>query len=227
MKKIIVLVAISLSISVATLAQESKYQSAMKKAVLILDTTAQTASYVTLKNVFERIALTEKNEWLPYYYASYCAMRMTYREKDINKLDMKADIAQALLEKADSLSPKNSEIMCVKAMILYSRIEVDVMSRGPKYSIMGADILKEAIALDATNPRPYLLIGDGKFSLPEQFGGDKKLACQLFNKADNLFNNKVKDDISPRWGRKTVDRLLKECEALKPANNGKEQQPRP
>jgi hypothetical protein len=227
MKKIIALWVISVSIVATTLAQETKYQSAMKKAVLMLDTTAQTSTYITMKNVFERIALSEKKEWLPYYYAAYCAMRITYREKDINKLDMKADIAQALLDKADSLSPKNSEIACVKAMIVYSRIEVDVMSRGPKYGLMGENLLKESIALDPTNPRPYLTIGDGKFSLPEQFGGDKKLACQLFDKANALFASKPQDDFSPRWGRKSLDRMLKGCEALKPVSAVKEQQPRP
>jgi hypothetical protein len=225
MKKIITLVYLMLGIVYATLAQESKYQTTMKKAVLMLDTTIQTTSYETMKNVFERIALAEKKEWLPYYYAAYCAMRVTYREKDINKLDMKADIAQAFLDKADSLCPKQSEIYCVKAMVLLSRIEVDFMSRGPKYSIMGDGMLKEAIALDPTNPRPYLIIGDGKFSIPEQFGGDKKMACQLFDKADTMFNNKVKDDFSPRWGRKTLDRLLKLCEASKPVSNVKPQQP--
>jgi hypothetical protein len=225
MKKIIPLMALVLSIVYTTSAQESKYQIAMKKAVLMLDTTAQTASYEAMKNIFERIALAEKKEWLPYYYAAYCAMRITYREKNINKLDMKADIAQAFLDKADSLSPKNSEIYCVKAMILFSKIEVDFMSRGPKYSIMGDGMLRESIALDPTNPRPYITIADGKFSLPEQFGGDKKMACQLFEKADILFKNKVSDDISPRWGRKALDRYLKGCAALQSTSTVKPQQP--
>jgi hypothetical protein len=225
MKKIIALITLMLSVCYTSSAQESKYQNAMKKAVLMLDTTAYTASYETMKNFFERIATAEKKEWLPYYYAAYCAMRITYREKDINKLDMKADIAQTFLDKADSLSPKNSEIYCVKAMILLSRIEVDIMSRGPKYSIMGDEMLKQSITLDATNPRPFLTIGDGKFSLPEQFGGDKKMACQLFEKADKLFNDKIKDDISPRWGRKALDRHLKSCAALQTVNVVKPQQP--
>lgn len=224
MKKYIVIIIVLFVNIFSTIAQESKYYKAMQKAVAILDTTTQESTYLNLKNTFERIALAEKKEWLPYYYASYCAMRITYREKDITKLDMKADIAQAFLEKADSLNPKNSEISCVKAMILYSRIEVDVMSRGPKYAVMGNQIVEESIALDTKNPRPYLLIADGKFSLPPQFGGDKKLGCQMFAKADNLFiNSPSKDDISPRWGRKTLDRMLKKCEEFSPIVKAKSQ----
>jgi len=224
MKKYIVVIVMLCVNTFSTIAQESKYYKAMQKAVATLDTTAQESTYLSLKNTFERIALAEKKEWLPYYYVAYCAMRLTYREKDITKLDMKADIAQAFLEKADSLNPKNSEIYCVKAMILYSRIGVDVMSRGPKYSVMGDQIVEESIALDSKNPRPYLLIADGKFSLPQQFGGDKKLGCQMFAKADNLFiNNPPKDDNSPRWGRKTLDRMLKKCEEFSPTVKAKTQ----
>lgn len=222
-KSIIVLVLLLVNIF-STIAQESKYYKAMQKAVATLDTTAQESTYLFLKNTFERIALAEKKEWLPYYYAAYCAMRITYREKDLTKLDMKADIAQAFLEKADSLNPKNSEIYCVKAMILYSRIEVDMMSRGPKYSMMGSQIVEEAIALDATNPRPYLLIADGKYSLPPQFGGDKKSGCEVFAKADQIYvKNPPKDDILPRWGRKKLDRMLKECEVFSPIVKAKSQ----
>ena len=216
--------ALMMIFSIASQAQEpTKYYKAMQKAVAKLDTTTQVSSYFDLQNTFERIATAEKKEWLPYYYAAYCAMRIAYRQENNNRIDVKADIAQALLDKADSLSPKNSEIYCVKAMILYSRISVDVMSRGPKYSVMGGKIVEEAIAIDMTNPRPFILIGDGKFSLPPQFGGDKKMACQLFNKAKGLMEIPPKDDISPRWGGRTVERMLKKCEELNPAVSSKSQ----
>lgn len=193
-------------------AQSSKYEAAIKQNLAVLDTAKTAANLQKLASSFERIATSEKTQWLPYYYASYCAIRVVKFERDLGVLDSKLDNAEALAQKANALSPNNSEIFCLDALIAFARINVDFMARGPKYSAIATEALLKAQQLDPTNPRAYLLIGQSKYNTPEQFGGDKKRACQFFDKASALFNTSAASPITPHWGKSDVVRYVARCQ---------------
>ena len=195
-------------------AQNDKYVKGMEKSVLMLDTASKASTYQMLMNNFERIASVEKDKWLPYYYAGYCAAMLTYKERDLNMIDAKADKADLFIQSADALSPENSEVNCIKAMIAFSRINVDFMARGPKYSTLAHELLLNAQKIDPNNPRSYLLIGQSKYGTPEQFGGDKKLARKLFDKAVALYASPNQNFIEPHWGKKDAESLLAKCQQL-------------
>jgi hypothetical protein len=192
-------------------AQSSQYQAALTQNLAVLDTVSRSAGFKKLTGNFERIAAAEKTQWLPYYYASYCAIRTARLERDLNKLDATLDKAESLAQSANALSPQNSEVYCLNALIAYTRINVDFMARGPKFSGIANEALTTAQQLDPANPRPYLLIGQSKYSTPEQFGGDKKLACQYFEKANALFATAPASPINPRWGKADAARYLGLC----------------
>lgn len=209
MKKVL-LIAISVlyHLSVAY-AQETKYESAMMKNVSILDTASWASTYQTLLNNFERIALAEGDQWLPYYYAGYCASKLTYLEEDVNFIDKRADKAEAFASDAEAISPENSEIYCLKAMSAFARINVDFMTRGPKFSSLANEYLLSAQKYDPTNPRVYLMLGQSKYNTPEQFGGDKELGCKLVHKAFELYStNESESTIEPHWGQAEATRLV-------------------
>src|SRR5688572_905687 len=108
MKKIILTSMIFLSIS-AAMAQSSKYEVAMKNNIAAIDTSYRNpADLISLSNTFERIAVAEKSQWLPYYYAALTQVNYGFMQKDKSKTDPIADKAEALINKADSLSPGNS-----------------------------------------------------------------------------------------------------------------------
>lgn len=192
-------------------AQSSKYTKSMAQNVAILDTTTSAAGLQKLAATFERIATAEKTQWLPYYYASYATILGAHLERNLNLLDAKLDKAEQLAQSANSLNPKNSDVYCLNALVAFSRINVDFMARGPKYSALGYEALAAAQKLDPTNPRPYLLIGQSKYSTPEQFGGDKKLACQYLNKATTLFSSAPASPINPHWGKIEAEASLGRC----------------
>lgn len=193
----------------------------MTKNVQTLDTATQVATWQKLANNFDRIARAEKSQWLPYYYAGYCSVLLTYKEKDLNQVDAKADKAEYFTHMADSLSPKNADVSCLKAMIALSRIKVDFMSRGPKYSSQAMEDLMTARAFDDKNPRVYLLIGQNKYNTPEQFGGDKKLACQLFDKAVSLYQIPPANAIDPHWGKSDALKMAQLCQEQLTKNDKK------
>lgn len=212
MKKIILAVAF-LSAATAVSAQSERYMAAMKSNIAAIDTSFRNpANLLSLANNFERIANAEKNQWLPYYYAALCQVNYAYMEQDKSKIDAIADKATLLIDKADSLSPDNSEISCVKSMIASSHMMVNPMQRYMEY---GAEInlhLDAAMKQDPSNPRPEYLKGQGLKYTPEQFGGGCATAKPVLQASLDKYNAfKPASELHPNWGKQRVELLLGEC----------------
>ena len=212
MKKIILAVAF-LYAATAVSAQSERYMAAMKNNIAAIDTSFRNpANLLSLANNFERIANAEKNQWLPYYYAALCQVNYAYMEQDKSKIDAIADKATLLIDKADSLSPNNSEISCVKSMIASSHMMVNPMQRYMEY---GAEInlhLDAAMKQDPNNPRPEYLKGQGLKYTPEQFGGGCATAKPVLQASLDKYNAfKPASELHPNWGKQRVELLLGEC----------------
>jgi hypothetical protein len=212
MKKLLIS-SILFMLSAALFAQSEKFTMAMKKNLSAMDTAFRDpASLLSVANNFERIASAEKTQWLPYYYAAFCQVNVGYMQQDKEKIDAIADKAAVLLAKADSLSPNNSEVSCVKSMIASCHMMVNPMQRWQQYGTESSQNIEAAITQDATNPRPYFLKGQGLKYTPEQFGGGCKTAKPLLEEAATKYASfKPASDISPDWGKGLVEKLLAEC----------------
>lgn len=213
MKKIILSTGIVM-LSVLLFAQSDKYTAAMKKNLESLDSSFRNpASLLAMVNNFERIANAEKNQWLPYYYAALCQVNYGFMEQDKTKTDGYADKANALIEKADSLSPNNSEISCIKSMIASCHMMVDPMTRWMEYGKESGSNIESAMTQDPTNPRPYFLKAQGLKYTPEQFGGGCKTALPELQKAMEKYTSfKTAGELYPDWGKAEVEKLIKECQ---------------
>ena len=212
MKKIILGTALLLGFVCAN-AQSEKFTAAMKKNITAIDTALRNPqSLLTLANNFERIGAAEKNQWLPYYYAAMLQADYGFMQSDMSGNDPLVEKATALIAKADSLSPKNSEISVVKAMIATVHMIVNPQAR---YMEDGATIqasLEAAKAQDPANPRPYLFKGESLKGTPEQFGGGCGPATeQLKLAAEKFATFKPASDIAPSWGAERTKALLAEC----------------
>lgn len=212
MKKLSILT-IAFFAAVCSFAQSEKYTTAMKKNLAAMDTAFKsTASLLSLANSFERIATTEKNQWLPYYYAAFLQVNAGIMDQDKSKADAIADKATTLLNVADSLSPNNSEISCVKSVIASCHMLVNPQERWMQYGQESAKQLETAIQQDPTNPRPNFLKGQGLKYTPEQFGGGCATAKPELETALQKFNAfKPASDIAPNWGKQIVEQLLSDC----------------
>jgi hypothetical protein len=167
----------------------------------------------TTVNQLERIANAEPKEWLPNYYSALFTLTNAFKQKDASLVDAIVDKADAFLAKAVAVAGENnSEIITLQAMALSARIMVDPMSRGMKFGMQSAQLLAKAQKLDPTNPRPALLEAQSKFYTPEAFGGGKKVALPIAEKAISLFNGfKASSNIMPNWGMEQATELLKQC----------------
>jgi hypothetical protein len=187
MKKMIAVLIITVS-SLSLFAQSDKYIGAMKSNIAAFDTSSGNANLLpALSNTFERIAVAEKNQWLPYYYAAFAQVTFGFLNQDKSKTDLIADRSELLINKADSLSPGNSEISTIKSMIATCRMLVDPMSRYMKYGQVSGAELETAIKQNPSNPRPYYLKGQNLKYTPEQFGGGCKTAKKELTTAVEKF----------------------------------------
>ncbi len=212
MKKFLFLMMVT-ALSVSVNAQSEKYISAMKTNISLTDSSfTNPDNFLSLANTFERIGAAEKTQWLPYYYAAYCRVNFAFMQQDRSGNDAIADKAEEMINKADSLQPKNSEISCVKSMIASVRLMVNPQQRYMQYGSLSSGFLTAAKEQDPTNPRPYMLKGQGLQFTPEQFGGGCKTAKPELEMAVEKFNTfKPASEISPNWGKTYTEGLLKAC----------------
>lgn len=188
---------------------QSKYEDAMHKNLAVMDTSQNLSSYIQYSNAFERIANAEKNKWLPYYYAAYASTVNSYTVTDPTQKQQQLDHAQMLINKADSLQPKNSEITTVKAFVLSAMIMIDPARNGAVYGPQSNALLDRAIQQDTTNPRPYYLKGVSAYYTPPAFGGGKEKAVQLLQTSLNKFTTfKPENDLMPTWGAVPAKMML-------------------
>jgi len=197
-------------------AQGDKYNSTMEAKVAQLDTSRNTAQLKDLGNTFERIANAEKDKWLPWYYAALSNIKAGYTmgtasgQIDATQTDPLADKAEEQLSKAEALAgTDNSEIFILKKMIATLRMWADPMNRYMQYGPAAEEALGKAKELNPDNPRAYLLEAQDKYYTPEQFGGSKEEAKELFEKSKELFaKEKPATPIDPHWGANQADYFL-------------------
>ena len=213
MKKLFFLTSLSL-LSFFSFAQSEKYVAAMKSNLLAMDSSFKNpANLLALSNNFERIATAEKNQWLPYYYAAYCQVNFGFMQTDKSKTDAIADKATALIAKADSLMPNNSEISVIKSMIASCHMMVNPMQRYMQYGQESSGQMEAAMEQDPTNPRPYMLKGQSLKYTPPQFGGGCGAAKpELQTALDKFLLFKPASELHPAWGLEHTQQLMKECE---------------
>ncbi len=197
-------------------AQSPKFQDAMTKALAGFDTIQSADGMMDLANKFERIALAEKNQWLPYYYSGLCRATASFMYNDVTRIDALMEVAEKHAGLADSLSPSNSEVLTLRSMILGARIMVDPMTRGQQYGMQSMMLLQQAMNLDPNNPRPYYLMGQSLFYTPPQFGGGQAAGCNLLQTAKTKYAGFTPaSPLHPTWGEEQVDQALKQCAETK------------
>jgi hypothetical protein len=212
-KKCTTIFLLAVALSNAAFAQSEKYIAAMGKNLAMMENSFKSnADLLTLANSFERIATAEKTQWLPYYYAAFCQVNIGFREEDKDKIDAIADKANALIMIADSLSPNNSEISCIKSMVATCHMMVNPMQRWQQYGMASSTSIATAIKQNPDNPRPYYLRGQSLKYTPENFGGGCKNALPVLEQSLAKYNAfKPATEMEPNWGKAELEKVIKEC----------------
>jgi hypothetical protein len=218
MKKSIFIAVILMAGSYTLLAQTSaeapagmnkKFVTAMETNLKILDTAGTPGTFIMLANNFERIGKAEQKQWQPFYYAAYCYAVMAAYTPDKAKIDLLAEKAESNLALANALEKNNSEISSLQGMILYTRVQVDPISRWQTMGTEAINHLAKAKQQNPSNPRPYLVDARAKMHIPEGLGGGPRAAKSIIEECLGKFKTFIPENsIAPNWGKIAAEKLL-------------------
>jgi hypothetical protein len=214
MKKLLTIALVLLFPAYVVFAQNEKYTQAMISGIEILNGLDKEKPDVKvlldIANRFERIAAEEPKEWLPKYYAAYSYVMLGYYGASLTEKDQFLDKAGTLIKDAETLLGKpNDELLVMQAYQSQIHLAADAMNRwqsdGPKFT----EYLEAAKSVNAENPRIYYLEGSNLFFTPEEYGGGKKVAKPLLEKAKQKFSTfKPESTIHPGWGQVETEWML-------------------
>lgn len=191
---LILLVAFSLS--------AENYESVMQQTIAEMYQSEKAEKLEAIGSKFYRIAQAEQNKWLPYYYAAYSYISITFHIDDSDVIDKNLDKAQDMLDNAFNIKPEESELHVLQGLLHSMRITNPM--RGMKYSGLSNDALAEAEKLDPDNPRIWFCKAQNVFHTPSMFGGGKEKALPLYEKAAKLFDIfEPPHDLWPTWGKES------------------------
>lgn len=171
--------------------------------------------YNKLSNKFVKISNVEKDEWLPLYYAANCKIIMSFMEnEDKLKKDAYLDEAEIMINKIKELSPHNSEIFALEALMFTARLVVDPMARGQEYSLKSSTSANMSLAFNKNNPRAKYILLSNKIAYAKFFGKETIEECAEAKKLLENWNkyNETKNPLAPKWGKNLISEIVKECE---------------
>ena len=185
--------------------QSAGYKEGMKKNIQAFES----ANFIKAASGFETLAIAEKKEWLPFYYAGLCDVLNAF-QKPKTEIDTWCDKAEGFARRADSLSKNNSEILVLKSMIAAARIKVNELKRGQKYGMQATKFANEAVKLNDANPRAHFVKAQATLYTPAAFGGGEKKAKPIFELAiEKSKTFKTESSLHPGWGKAEAEQELK------------------
>ena len=192
MKKTILIIAATILVYTASYSQDV-YTQQMQTQVTKLDNAGAVKDYQQLARDFLRIAEAQKTQWLPYYYAAFCNVKVGWLKQDdpdniepfANKAEEEIRKAQSLLDTSKQKS-ELSEVYCVLSMTNRARVFINPQTYGQQYGPAASQYVRLAEKINPGNPRMLYLEGWEKFSTPKMWGGDKGKAKELLQTANTI-----------------------------------------
>ncbi|GMN04724.1 hypothetical protein MTsPCn5_01120 [Croceitalea sp. MTPC5] len=187
---------------------QDQYNKGMEKA-LQLWSNGQT---LEASNLFERIAMAEDDNWIPYFYVAVVNTTASFGEKDAVKLTQQLERAKEFSDIAKRLSPNNPELLIQEAMINTAWIAFDGATYGITLSPKNAKLYDQALKIAPENPRVVLSKAEWDMGTARYFGKDTTPYCNDVERALELFTNfKSEIPFYPVWGKERAEEVLKEC----------------
>jgi hypothetical protein len=209
MKTLIYIFSLLFVLNAQAQVQDSRYTEAMKNAMSRLDEATTGDDFTDVANTFERIAMNEKSEWLPLYYAAFSYITMSMSTENSTTRDQYLDKAQKFIETSLERAPKESELYTLNVFLYSSRIMVDPMTRGPELVGKLYEALDEAEKLNPENPRTYFLRGMMLLNMPPEFGGGAAVAKPVLLKAKEKYDSyQPASPFAPTWGKAETETEL-------------------
>jgi len=190
------------------LSAQSQYQTDMQRGLNLFNEGKNTEASV----VFEKVAATDKTNWLPYYYVTLVNTNEAFKTKDEAALTTLLTKAQTAEDTAMALSKNNAELLVSQARIHTARIAFNPMVYGRKLFFVVNELYSEAQRLAPDNPRVVICKAEFEIKAAAYMGNDIAPLCDEVTRSIGLFANfKPETPFSPNWGKERADAALKQC----------------
>jgi hypothetical protein len=216
MKKPAYFLTLFLLAAFSAIAQDTPYQKAMKKEIAKVIEADSLPELQQSANAFARISDLNPKEWQPLYYN---ALAYTYQGLN-NRLttdqkDQALALADALVKKANALSPDNVEIVTLQGFVTMAKLSADPAGRGQSLSGQVMQTFGQALSLDNKNPRALVMMAQMEAGMAKFFGSGPEKACGLAKQSAEIFaaqdEEALKAAILPTWGKNLAEQMVKNC----------------
>lgn len=205
MKKVVTIILLTITVSISA---QDPYTDGMEKAMQLWGEQQTTAA----SNLFERIAMVEDDNWLPYYYVAMVNTTASFGEKDEKTLTQQLEKAKEFNDIAKNLSPDNPELLVMEAMINTAWIAFDGATYGMTLSGKNTQLYQRALQLAPDNPRVVFSKAEWDMGSARYFGKDTAPYCKDVDQALALFENFENDTpYYPKWGKERAEEVAKQC----------------
>lgn len=198
---------------IPALANNEKYQEAMKKNIMAVYQAQSIPELQRAVNALERIGEAEKTKWEPYYYAAFGYVMMATREAEGSKKDAHLDLAMQAVDKAKSIVPNESEVIAMEGFVHMIRLTVDPATRGQQYSGLAMQSFAKAVELNPENPRALALMARMQYGTAQFFNSSTAEACATAERAyEKLGTYKSENPLAPTWGKEMIEEMKGQCQ---------------
>jgi len=202
---------IILLVTTLSISAQDQYTDSMQKAMKLWEAQQTTVA----SNLFERIAMAEDDNWLPYYYVALVNTTASFGEKDEKILTQQLEKAKEFNDIAKNLSPENPELLVMEAMINTAWIAFDGATYGMTLSGKNAQLYQQAQQLAPENPRVVFSKAEWDMGSARYFGKDTAPYCKGVERALELFETSENDTpFYPQWGKERAEEVAKQCKGL-------------
>jgi len=213
--KTIKLISLMMLMYLSLNAQSEKFKNAMLANIEKGKTAQGTTEQQNLANTFERIALSEKNQWTPWYYAALYDISASVSETNLEKKKQIIAHAHKMVDEGLKVKKDETELLVLKVTAYYLEMSVDP-ARALELMPTTNSLLEQAKAINPENPRIYLTQCEAVYNTPVEFGGGKTNALPIILIAKEKFDKFIADDqLSPNWGKERCEMILADCQQTK------------
>jgi len=192
------------------LTAQDQYTKGMSKALSLWGE----GKVIEASNLFERIAMAEDDNWIPYYYVAQVNTIASFGEKDEKKLTQQLEKAREFVDIAKRISTHNPELLVQEAMINTAWMAFDGATYGPTLSGKNMQLYAQALQLAPENPRVVYSKANWDMGTARYFGKDTAPYCKDVEMALELFATFENDTpFYPKWGEDQAKATLDECKS--------------
>lgn len=159
--------------------------------------------------LFEQIGKAERNNWLPYYYASQVKIVQAFPMTNTAKKKQLLKEAQQFLDEARNLGGEEVEVLVLQATLHTAHLVIDPATYGMQLYPVINRLYDQALKKAPNNPRVVLSKAEWDIGSARFFGEDPAVYCPDLERSLALFAAEERSALTaPSWGKETALDLI-------------------